>query len=83
MKQKRSRKEREAAREEAIARLDELGAMTREARQNDKAGSHFTVWLRNGRRIEWWPGSRHWRDADLMNHTGEIEEFFQWVRTAA
>lgn len=79
MKQKISRKEREAARAEAIQRTDELASLAQEVRQNDTIGSHFTLWLCGSKRIDWWPGARHWRE-QTTDHYGSIEEFFTWIK---
>lgn len=75
MKRKISRKQREAAREEAIRRMDEIADRAVEVRQNDRIGAHFTIWDRSARRVDWWPGSQHWKGDDGMNHYGTMDEF--------
>lgn len=72
-----SRKQRQAAREEAQGRIDEIIAT--EVRVNDEIGSHFTVFTADGARVDWWPGARHWREGQ-EDFEGEIDEFLGWVR---
>lgn len=71
-----TKKQREAAREEARARLDQICAD--EVRVNDAICSHITAFLSGGRRVEWWPGARHWREGD-EDYNGEIDDFLAWV----
>lgn len=79
MKRKIPRKERQAARAEAIQRTDELASLAQEVRQNDTIGSHFTLWLCGSQRVDWWPGAQHWL-IGIDDHYGTIEEFFTWIR---
>lgn len=77
---KYTRKQREAARDEAKARLEEIHAT--EVRVNDEIGSHITVFIGSERRVDWWPGARHWREGD-EDFDGEIDEFLEWTRVNA
>ena len=83
VKRKISRKQREAAREEAIRRMDEVADQASEVRQNDSLGSHFTIWGRSARRVDWWPGAQHWRGEDGMDHYGTMDEFLAAMKASA
>lgn len=80
-KMKISRKEREASREEATRRLDEVASLVSEARRNDEIGSHYSLWIDQYRRVEWWPGAQHWRDSDQTDHFGPLDGLLTWLRS--
>ncbi len=75
-----SRKQREEARTEARRRLAEIEAT--EVRVNDEIGSHITIFMRSGVRVDWWPGARHWREGS-EDFNGEIDEFLAWIKAKA
>lgn len=74
-----TRKQRRAAREEAMRRIDEVAEHATEVRQNDVIGSHFTIWLNLADRVEWWPGARHWRVGTDDFH-GDFDDFIEWLK---
>lgn len=73
-----TRKERQAGREEAARRIEEVAEHAQEVRMNDVIGSHFTVWLTPADRVEWWPGARHWR-VGSDDHHGDVDDFIAWL----
>lgn len=74
-----TRKQRQAGREEAARRIDEVAEYASEVRMNDAIGSHITVWLTPSDRVEWWPGARHWR-LGTDDHHGDCDDFLEWLK---
>ena len=48
---------------------------------NDPKCAHATVWVSEGHRVEWWPATGRWHDAD-GKHFGEAKQFVEFVRAA-
>lgn len=80
-KKKISRREREASREEAARRFDEVASLVSEARKNDEIGSHYSLWIDQHRRVEWWPGAQHWRCSTQTDHFGAMDDLLTWLRS--
>ena len=78
------RDQRRLGREEAARRVGEVARYAIKLRRNDVIGSHYTVWLSLRDRVEWWPGSRHWRlgQSGGVDHRGTFDEFINWLRRA-
>lgn len=60
MVSKITRIERGRRRDEARVALPRIESLAQSVRVNDEIGSHITIHTVDGRRIDWWPGTRRW-----------------------
>ena len=78
-----SRALRYRRRENAFLVTERLKPEVHRVRVNDAKGSHLTVWIDEGRRVEWWPATERWRCWNGKAHFGNPLQLVRFVRAAA
>lgn len=77
---KASRALRHRRREQAILVAERLKPEIHTVRINDTKGSHITIWIEEGRRIEWWPATERWQCWQGRTHFGNPLELVRFIR---
>lgn len=75
-----SRALRHRRREHAFLVAERLKLEVHRVRINDAKGSHITLWLDEGRRLEWWPATERWRDWNGKVHFGNPLQLVRFIR---
>lgn len=78
--------EREARREEAKRRMDEVRDIAHHVELRDQMLTHVSVFLSENRSIEWWPGTAKWASGSRGQRPdghGGMDSFLGFLRKAA
>ena len=75
-----SRSLRHRRREHAFLVAERLESEIYNVRVNDAKGSHLTLWIEAGRRVEWWPATERWRCWNGKAHFGNPLQLVRFIR---
>ncbi|MEL7444701.1 MAG: hypothetical protein AAGK02_02675 [Pseudomonadota bacterium] len=77
-----SRALRNQRREHAQLVVERLKLEVHRIRVNDAKSNHITIWIEEGRRVEWWPSTERWRDWSGKSHFGNALQLVRFIRAA-